>query len=403
MKKLIGVLIIVAVVAIASITIYKQTRTLEGIYEDLHSSTHHVLFEQGMLEDYYTSCRWNSYYKGNEENAKLCMEQADYLNLLEEPYTPYELFYTFKVTDGAYVSQGRFEHANRNGLLADDVATNGKKLKLYAPDLHNEMVDWEVTEEVNKLKGNTIILTNENNRFEIGHSKLTVGEGVVATGNTIGEVLCAGDENVGYVTGGCHIHFTYEVYDGKLWNETPYYTDVNYDADKVVEEKMVKKENNYLEWDSEEYKGFNTPWQILSSIHLKETGRRKVVPETSSAGAVGAMQFMPCTWYNHKGDFDKTYCKTIVNVFVKDGIQSNSKGYYMDGDNDGFANANNYKDAIASADKYLQANLKKEGTWVKSIYRYNNANWYVAHILEEAEVMGLELNRSQKEFIKLNK
>ena len=247
MKKLIGVLIIVAVVAIASITIYKQTRTLEGIYEDLHSSTHHVLFEQGMLEDYYTSCRWNSYYKGNEENAKLCMEQADYLNLLEEPYTPYELFYTFKVTDGAYVSQGRFEHANRNGLLADDVATNGKKLKLYAPDLHNEMVDWEVTEEVNKLKGNTIILTNENNRFEIGHSKLTVGEGVVATGNTIGEVLCAGDENVGYVTGGCHIHFTYEVYDGKLWNETPYYTDVNYDADKVVEEKMVKKEKEVRE------------------------------------------------------------------------------------------------------------------------------------------------------------
>ena len=402
MKKLIGVLIIVAVVAIASITIYKQTRTLEGIYEDLHNSTHNILFKQGMLKDYYTSCRWNSYYKGNEENAKLCMEQADYLNLLEEPYTPYELFYVYKVTDKAYISQGRKEHYKGSGLLADDVATGGKKLPIIAPDLYNEVIEWEVSEEINKAKGNTIIFKNENRKIEIGHSKLTIGEGVVATGNTVGVTLCPNDLNSG-ITTGCHIHFSYYVHDGESWNQTEYVNDKNYDADKVVEEKIVEKENNYLEWDSEEYKGFNTPWQILSSIHLKETGRRKVVPETSSAGAVGAMQFMPCTWYNHKGDFDKTYCKTIVNVFVKDGIQSNSKGYYMDGDNDGFANANNYKDAIASADKYLQANLKKEGTWVKSIYRYNNANWYVAHILEEAEVMGLELNSSQKEFIKLNK
>jgi len=51
------------------------------------------------------------------------------------------------------------------------------------------------------------------------------------------------------------------------------------------------------------------------------------------------------------------------------------------------------------ADRYLQANLKTKKTWIKTIWQYNHANWYVAKVLREAKRLGLELNESQNNFI----
>jgi hypothetical protein len=99
--------------------------------------------------------------------------------------------------------------------------------------------------------------------------------------------------------------------------------------------------------------------QILASINRIETDFGRLNEVTSSAGAIGWMQFMPPTW----------------------------DAYGVDGDNDGEADPYNARDAIHSAANYLSAS-GAPSEWYDAIFAYNNADWYVQDVLERATCYG---------------
>ena len=99
--------------------------------------------------------------------------------------------------------------------------------------------------------------------------------------------------------------------------------------------------------------------QILAAINRIETDFGRLNEVTSSAGAIGWMQFMPPTW----------------------------DAYGVDGDGDGEADPYNARDAIHSAANYLSAS-GAPGDWYDAIWAYNHADWYVEDVLEYATCYG---------------
>ena len=99
--------------------------------------------------------------------------------------------------------------------------------------------------------------------------------------------------------------------------------------------------------------------QILAAINRLETDFGRLNEVTSSAGAIGWMQFMPPTW----------------------------DAYGVDGDGDGDADPYNARDAIHSAANYLSAS-GAPGDWYDAIWAYNHADWYVEDVLEYATCYG---------------
>lgn len=93
---------------------------------------------------------------------------------------------------------------------------------------------------------------------------------------------------------------------------------------------------------------------ILAGINKVETDFGRNL-STSSAGAVGWMQFMPDTW----------------------------SSYGVDGDGDGRRDPDNPVDAINAAAHYLHE-LGAPGNWHDAIFGYNHAEWYVDKVMDNA-------------------
>ncbi len=352
---------------------------------------------------------------------------------------PVDLFYTYMKYDGVYISQTPQEHFKANGLLATDVATGGRPLDIYAPDINNEEKEYTISflsyDDYPEL-GRAAILTSTDTleRWILGHVKSFTKEGsVVRTGEAFGITLCPGDEQSGTTTG-CHAHIMYQtgVMQSKdkwfipdfledhtqfiNWSATEYRTERNYfkhdvwkesreEKQKEIENKgwyvkegfevFAGKTETKLAWDDQVYKeageAFDVGWRILSAIALREH-RRSIENVTSSAGALGAMQFLPCTWFNWGADVTKPDgCYGKVNVEnAFSGSYEHPRGYATDGDGDGIADINNYKDAIYSAAKYIKANVGKCGGVQCAILQYNHASWYVDQVMGFAYEMGLD-------------
>ena len=101
---------------------------------------------------------------------------------------------------------------------------------------------------------------------------------------------------------------------------------------------------------------YGVPWEVLGAINKIESNfGRNMGP--SSAGAVGWMQFMPSTW----------------------------ERWGTDGDGDGLANPWDPEDGIYSAARYLAA-AGAATDISRAIFAYNHADWYVADVLELANV-----------------
>lgn len=99
---------------------------------------------------------------------------------------------------------------------------------------------------------------------------------------------------------------------------------------------------------------YHIPWSILAAINSVETDYGRDV-NTSSAGAIGWMQFMPSTWAQY-------------GVAV---------------DHAGPPNPYNPADAIFSAAKYLAANGGAKNIR-QAIFAYNHAQWYVNEVMGRA-------------------
>lgn len=125
------------------------------------------------------------------------------------------------------------------------------------------------------------------------------------------------------------------------------------------------------------------PWLLLPSIHQIETTFSTNVQD-SKVGALGHMQFMPCTWVGQnypscsklkKGDSD------LVNPTVIEKY----KGYGVDANRDGRADPFDIEDAIFAAAKYLSAHMNRDGLYTdplrNAIYAYNHADWYVNDVM----------------------
>jgi membrane-bound lytic murein transglycosylase B len=118
---------------------------------------------------------------------------------------------------------------------------------------------------------------------------------------------------------------------------------------------ISKKEYMELYKESARNYGFGPDWYILAAVGKVESNHGESMG-TSSAGAMGPMQFMPTTW--------------------------ETSG--VDGNGDGVANVMDPEDAIPAAASYL-ADGGAPQDWYRALYSYNHADWYVKKVLAVAE------------------
>lgn len=98
------------------------------------------------------------------------------------------------------------------------------------------------------------------------------------------------------------------------------------------------------------------PWPVVAAIGKAETDHNRATA-TSSAGAVGPMQFLPTTW----------------------------EQFQADGDGDGDADIEDEEDSIAGAVRYLCANGGEDpATLQQAILAYNDSQEYLDQVLETA-------------------
>jgi hypothetical protein len=103
---------------------------------------------------------------------------------------------------------------------------------------------------------------------------------------------------------------------------------------------------------------YGVPWQVLAAINQIETDYGRDLA-TSSAGAVGWMQFLPSTW----------------------------RRWGVAATGDGIADPYNPVDAIFTAARYLAA-AGAARNLPAAIYAYNHAGWYVQSVLLRARLIG---------------
>jgi hypothetical protein len=102
---------------------------------------------------------------------------------------------------------------------------------------------------------------------------------------------------------------------------------------------------------------YGVPWEVLAAINAIETDYGQNL-NTSSAGAVGWMQFEPSTWAKY--------------------------GVAVDGHS--VPNPYDPRDAIFAAAKYLGAAGAREDV-AKAVYAYNHATWYVSEVMSRARAI----------------
>lgn len=152
---------------------------------------------------------------------------------------------------------------------------------------------------------------------------------------------------------------------------------------------------------------YNVSWAVLAAIAEKEsTNGTYPMGIVSQAGAVGFMQFMPGTWSgweNPKGIKNSSSIIAAMSPYNKDNLPAPNVpglpydtdpasiaeygGYGTDGDGDGYADPFNPVDAIFSAAKMLQANLR-DGQYEKALSVYCNGDRnYIMAVLARADAM----------------
>jgi len=220
------------------------------------------------------------YCLGLKDTAKVLLEEGDsgatkeqikeweklktqgcvsyYINTLKDVYSsPDDLSFTFLKSQGTYISQNIRTHFYRNGYVATDIATGGRKLTMYAPSyMKSEGEDLERTYTVEladfpKTTGRTLILKWEENgvkmSFLLGHiSTYLVQSGTVKTGDKI--AISGGDptdDDQGATTG-LHTHFEYRINDIAVPYPSYLYTkhakvDGSIEIEEVTKKTCIKK------------------------------------------------------------------------------------------------------------------------------------------------------------------
>jgi len=144
--------------------------------------------------------------------------------------------------------------------------------------------------------------------------------------------------------------------------------------------------SEYMQYYLAAEKKYKVDWFYLAAVHFIETTFSTHPLMTSTVGAEGHMQFMPCTWlgWNYSG------CKGgLGGVMIPDSIKhspaeiSKYGGYGVDADGDGKADPWNMKDAIFTAARYLN-NSGFSKNIEGAIRKYNHSDIYVANVIAKA-------------------
>lgn len=132
---------------------------------------------------------------------------------------------------------------------------------------------------------------------------------------------------------------------------------------------------------------YNVPWNLLAAHHRVETRFSTISPMISPVGAIGHMQFMPCTFlgWSYPACGGLGGAKIPNSILTSPTMIKKYGGYGTDGDNDGKADPMNLKDAMYSAAKYLAASGAAEGNLKKAVFSYNHSTEYVNDVLGFAE------------------
>jgi soluble lytic murein transglycosylase-like protein len=120
-------------------------------------------------------------------------------------------------------------------------------------------------------------------------------------------------------------------------------------------EPISKNEYMKLYKKSARQYGFGEDWYVLAAVGKVESNHGENMG-SSSAGAMGPMQFLPSTW--------------------------ETAG--VDGDGDGVANIMDPRDAIPASARYLRSGGAPRD-WYRALFTYNHADWYVVKVLGVAE------------------
>jgi cell wall-associated NlpC family hydrolase len=111
---------------------------------------------------------------------------------------------------------------------------------------------------------------------------------------------------------------------------------------------------------------YGVPWEVLAAINAVESDYGRNL-NTSSAGAIGWMQFEPATWREW--------------------------GVAADGHN--VPNPYDPRDAIFSAARYLAAAGADRDVW-GAVYAYNHASWYVDMVMSRARAIAANIRPERK-------
>ena len=127
---------------------------------------------------------------------------------------------------------------------------------------------------------------------------------------------------------------------------------------------------------------YGVPWILLAAIHRVETVF-STLNDVSSAGAIGHMQSMKCTWvgWSHPACTNTSLGDASIgeNVYTDLSVISQYHGYGVDANGDGKADPHNLEDAVHSAAKNISKNMS--GGIEGALYAYNHADWYVNDVM----------------------
>ena len=140
--------------------------------------------------------------------------------------------------------------------------------------------------------------------------------------------------------------------------------------------------SEYIPYYQEAGEKFNINWIVLAAVHRVETVFSTMEPMVSPVGAVGHMQFMPCTWvgWNEptcgglgKGNILPSKMTSLTAI-------DRYGGYGIDGSGNGKADPYDIEDAIHSAANYLSTFYRgntEEDKIRNALIRYNHSQEYV--------------------------
>lgn len=128
---------------------------------------------------------------------------------------------------------------------------------------------------------------------------------------------------------------------------------------------------------------YGVPWTLLAAHHRIETRFSSMKSLVSPAGAIGHMQFMPCTFvgWKHptcsglgKGNIKKAELMDPATI-------QKYGGYGVDANGDGVADPYDIEDAVYSAANYLSKYGAKSGDVKRAVFNYNHSEQYVKDVL----------------------